>query len=96
MHVQKCLHKILLKRSLKARKNSFTSNFQPQIDNLQVGHTQINQNKQTRHQTLWIIYKQKKFTKNLRTKMNIKKQKHINKKQKKQTLKAKNTETILD
>jgi hypothetical protein len=28
--------------------------------------------------------------------MNIKKQKHINKKQKKQTLKAKNTETILD
>lgn len=78
MRVQKCLHKILLKKSQKSRKNSFTSNFQPQIDNLQVGHTQINQNKQTRHQTLQITYKQKNVIKNktkmykLQTKMNIK------------------------
>jgi hypothetical protein len=78
MRVQKCLHKILLKKCQKSQKNSFTSNFQPQIDNLQVGHTQINQNKQTRHQTLQITYNQKNIMKNktkmykLQTKMNIK------------------------
>jgi hypothetical protein len=52
---------IVLKKS-KMKKNNF--HFQPQIDNLQVGHTQINQNKQTKHQTLQITYKQKNVMKN--------------------------------
>jgi hypothetical protein len=82
MRARKCLHKILLKKSQKTRKNSFTSNFQPQIDNFQVGHTQINQNKQTRHQTLQITYKQKNimnfFLKHTNYKQNEhKKQKHF-------------------